>query len=222
MSRSGTVGVRAGLQLRQLLLAVPLRLALSDDRDLTPIVSRRILRYKRVVRLVALATGVGLGVVLTACVGEPEPTPSSQRGVAGASERGIFALPTWLSGKWCVRSDPADCFDSVRIGEEFPQAFTTSIQSVDSLPEVMEVHICLEPDLGDGCTTAASMFLRYFPAGSEWNCQAMEADPYLWPRCEPDFSDSHETALERIVRLPNHQQNDNYVDSEPLYKVQTG
>jgi hypothetical protein len=97
---------------------------------------------------------------------------------------------------------------------EYPEAFLAEVPP-DFSAGTTSFVICLEEDLeSSGCTTAASMILTYFPAGVGWQCEPPEGSR----ACNPDYSDAHDSSVARLVREPNHQMNDDYVDAPPIYR----
>jgi pimeloyl-ACP methyl ester carboxylesterase len=139
----------------------------------------------------------------------------------------VSALPAELRGEWCTRSgnDPLlggggePCFSFAELMASFPDAVVeVADEQAPDLPDVWQIYVCLEPDLDDGmCSTAVSMFLKYFPAGVQWSCQDY-ASSQGWATCDPDFTSAHEPSSARLVIEPNHQQGEGYRDTEPMYR----
>lgn len=145
---------------------------------------------------------------------QAKPSPS-----AGS----IPGLPAELSGKWCTASgvNPSECFDEAEVKAKYPQIRVASIDPAEHAPGAKDIALCIQMDLGDHCTTASSMFLRYFPTGVGWNCvQAEVSGGYHFPACKPDFSSAHDLSRPRLVHLLNHQQGTDYYDTPPMYRAQ--
>lgn len=94
-------------------------------------------------------------------------------------------IPVELRGEWCTRI-PAEetslsatprgdgfCFSLAGIGDHAPDWFINSYGPDHDVVGAMHMSICLVGDLDDGCTTASTMFLVYYPAGVEFDCNAM-------------------------------------------------
>lgn len=127
-----------------------------------------------------------------------------------------------LDGRWRSRDGSVELsMDELR--EDNPAAFVADRTPSTLVPGATDVHVCLAADLGPGeCSTAASMFLRYLPAGVEWDCARAGREgrlPFDLTRCDPDFSAEHRTDEARLLRLPNHQHSADYVDSMPMYQI---
>jgi hypothetical protein len=109
------------------------------------------------------------------------------------------------------------------VREDNPDAFVSSTTDSDDVPGATDITICLAADSGKGeCTTSASMFLRYFPAGTRWDCAKAGREgklPYGFDSCDPDYTDEHDPSKPRLIRLPSHQHNKEYVDSVPMYEL---
>lgn len=143
---------------------------------------------------------------------ERSPTPS----VDATPTSNDAWLPAELRGTWC-NSDGTYCLSGGDLHSEYP---TVRVESVSATPEVVgavDYTFCLDDMDSDFCSVAASMYLRYFPAGVGWDCVAVEVVAQGWPGCSPDFSGRHDLSLPRLVVLPNHQQGTMYEDTEPLY-----
>jgi hypothetical protein len=139
------------------------------------------------------------------------------------------AIPAELRGTWCVRSgadamggafgweaDP--CFSFSKLFAEFPDGGIESFEPSPDRPGVSNVHVCLEFDLGDSCSTASSMYFYYYPVGVSWDCQAYVNSDGRWPSCDPDYTTAHDSSQSRLLYAPNHQQAPMYMDSEPMYR----
>lgn len=130
-------------------------------------------------------------------------------------------FPAELQGSWC--SDDGDvCFGADDLLAEYPLAFVNSTSAAEYVPGAKDFALCVARDMGeDGCTTAASMFLRYFPKGTEWDCDQWGKEgrlPFGFTSCLADTVVAHDVAKERLIIVPNHQQAQEYVDSVPLYR----
>ncbi|WP_411373306.1 hypothetical protein ACLH0K_09005 [Arthrobacter sp. MPF02] len=133
----------------------------------------------------------------------------------------IPGLPPALSGKWCTRSAPTSCFSAEETKRTSPEARIEYQGSSDSVPGATDYTLCIRMDLGDGCTTASSIYLRYFPTGVAWNCTEAEvAGGFRMPACDPDYTAAHDVSQPRLVRLLNHQHASTYIDSPPMYRTQ--
>lgn len=130
----------------------------------------------------------------------------------------VPGYPDELQGMWCTRLGSDECFSLTDITERFPDTYLSSERSSDEVPGASDYTLCLQLD-GPSCTTAASVFLRYFPAGVEWDCQDIEVSQAGWPDCDPDFTSDHDSSVPRLVQLLNHQQDVNYADVPPMYLV---
>lgn len=134
----------------------------------------------------------------------------------------IPGLPAELSGNWCTEPSgtiPAECFSDTDKKKQFPQIRVDSIDQADRVPGAKDLHLCIQMDLGNDCSMASSIFLRYFPAGVGWNCTKSEVPgDYNFPACAPNYSSAHDVSRPRLVRLLNHQQGTNYVDTPPMYR----
>jgi len=133
-------------------------------------------------------------------------------------KRTIPGLDASLNGKWCLRSDPTDCFDPSSYAKKFPRAFVYSVGADDDVSGATIYDICLEPDLDGTCSMAATMLLRYLPAGVAWDCDAIMVESGRWPGCALDYSEPHVSSLPRLVHMYNHQQDEVYHDPEPMYR----
>lgn len=133
-----------------------------------------------------------------------------------ATQGAIPGVPAELAGKWCTTSG-SPCFSFADLRKDHPDAAVEWSGPIDK-PGVTRFQLCLEMDLGDSCTTAASMYLDYYPAGIGWDCPTY-AVAAGWPRCDPDYTSAHDTSQERLAQVPNHQQNlDAYIDADPMYR----
>ncbi len=132
----------------------------------------------------------------------------------------IPGLPPALSGKWCTRLAPTSCFSDAETKKNSPEAKVEYQGPADSVPGATDYTLCTGLDLGNGCTTASSVYLRYFPPGVAWNCQEAEvANGFRKPACDPDYTTAHDVSQPRLVRLLNHQQAPTYIDSLPMYRT---
>lgn len=133
-------------------------------------------------------------------------------------------IPPEISGKWCTISQD-ECIDLATERSEHPNLFVQK-QSDAYSGRGGGFKVCLDGDLDritDGqlereCSMAASMFIDYYPLGSQWDCGS-QLEEWGLPSCDPDYSDYHDVAKERIVIRPNHQQDAVYHDSPPMYRV---
>jgi len=137
-------------------------------------------------------------------------------------------IPAELRGEWCTRVPAEDnsvtvqphgdgfCFSLAGIADEFPDWFIDGYGPDDFVEGAKQMHICLINDLDDSCTTAASMYLVYYPAGVAFDCNALWGPD--WP-CEPDYTWAHETDKPRLAIVPNHQQDVVYHDVPPMYRL---
>lgn len=146
----------------------------------------------------------GYTIVVTAPV-EVAPTPSPSPSAAANG------FPSELQGTWCKRSDTSDCFSLTAEKQKFPQMVLESSGRSDD--GTIGYTLCLELDMGSSCSMAATMFIDYFPVGVGWNCGQQWA-----AGCDPDFTSAHDPSKPRIVIPYNHQQDDLYHDSEPMYR----
>lgn len=145
-------------------------------------------------------------------------TPSRSPSPAAAA---IPGLPDALSGKWCTRAAPTTCFDGAEIKKRSPAVQVETAGPSDHVPGATDYTLCLQLDLGDHCTTASSIYLRYFPAGTPWNCARMlAASGFRLPSCEPDYTSAHDPSEPRLIIRPNHQQAPTYIDSPAMYRTQ--
>jgi pimeloyl-ACP methyl ester carboxylesterase len=127
----------------------------------------------------------------------------------------LAGLPPEYEGEWCTRSG-SDCLSFAELKDEYPEAFVGNAYPAED-GGTGQLVLCLLNDLDDGCTTAATMYLEYFPPGVGWDC-LRAAEEIGLPGCEEDFTAAHDTSLPRLVVRPNHQQGDLYWDVEPMYR----
>lgn len=143
---------------------------------------------------------------------------SSQPKTFSSQEMG--GLPNELSGTWCTHSTPQTCFSAAEVKKGSPEARVMRPSPSTQAPGATDYVLCLKLDLGDHCTTANTIYLRYFPAGATWNCVQTQVVVNDWPACQPDYTSSHDSSQPRLLRLPNHQQSPNFIDSPPMYRTQ--
>jgi hypothetical protein len=150
----------------------------------------------------------------------PAPTSSEPSAAPTSAAPVVEGFPDELQGKWCSE-DGKTCFSASELLAEHPQAFVQSTDPSYKVKGATDFSICLARDMGaDSCTTAASMFLRYFPQGVEWNCDAFAAEGRLdgFTSCRADTVVAHDMTKDRLIILPNHQQDTEYIDSVPMYR----
>lgn len=146
--------------------------------------------------------------------GSTSTAPSSNTATAT-----VKGFPAPLQGRWCS-TDGKTCFSLSTFRSENPTSFLFSADPSTSVPGATDYSLCYAPDMGKGqCTTAASMFLRYLPAGTKWNCKMMGAAQFSLDSCRPDYSKAHDTSRARLMIVPNHQQGAQYVDTPPMYRA---
>lgn len=132
----------------------------------------------------------------------------------------IPGLPPALSGKWCTRLVPTSCFSAAETKKNSPEAKVEYQGPADSVPGATNYALCIQLDLGDGCMTASTVYLSYFPPGVAWNCQVAEvANGFRKTACDPDYTTEHDVSQPRLVRRLNHQQGPTYIDSPPMYRT---
>lgn len=125
--------------------------------------------------------------------------------------------PAELAGEWCT-TDGSECFSFAALREQFPEAAVRGEPEEPSgKPGVLSYKLCVEWDFGDNCSMASAMFLEYYPAGVEWDCEAYAAEQG-WPGCEVDYTEQHDSSQPRIARPPNHQHGEQYADAPPMYR----
>ena len=137
-----------------------------------------------------------------------------------ATPRSEADFPRELQGEWCPIVGDADCFRLADVVAKNPTAFVDSVSPDVEIPGAESIRLCLGHDLGDSCTTAASMSFRYFPAGAEWDCAKADGGKPLFgfAACKPDYTEAHDVDQARLVPLLSHQHDSDYVDSVPLYR----
>lgn len=129
----------------------------------------------------------------------------------------VPGLPSVLQGEWCGEApDDDECFAVSELAAKNPDLALRSTEPSTSVPGAVDYALCLQMDLGDSCTTASTIYLRYFPQGVGWDCSTMNG--FNLSCTEPDFSDDHDTSRPRLVKLFNHQQDTVYHDSVPMYQ----
>lgn len=130
----------------------------------------------------------------------------------------LSAYPDDLQGTWCQREDTSQCFSLKDVLTQHPSAFLQGDIGFPSpyQPESRSYVICLEHDSSDwdGCTTAATMYLTYYPQGVDGDCERIAT--FGWPSCGNDYT--HDTSEPRLVIQANHQQGDLYWDMPPMYR----
>ncbi|TFD13137.1 hypothetical protein [Cryobacterium sp. TMT4-10] len=141
--------------------------------------------------------------------------------ITDAPEPSVAGLPAELSGEWCTRSKPSDCFSGTQTLKKWPDAFVESVEQATDAPGATSYGICIKDEGNHSCSMAATMILQYFPAGVAWDCTAMlvSVEGQGWPSCEPDYTSAHDTDLPRLTHMYNHQQDVVYHDVEPMYQV---
>ncbi|MCU1513607.1 MAG: hypothetical protein JWO10_697 [Microbacteriaceae bacterium] len=136
---------------------------------------------------------------------------------ASAPVAAAGTFPAAIQGTWCKKSDATDCFSESTTLNKYPDAFLHDSSPADASGGTVYT-LCLERDQGDGCTSAAEMLVEYLPAGVVWDCVALEVKHVGWPSCNPDFTSAHDSTKPRVVILPNRQSENDYVDTEPMYR----
>lgn len=134
----------------------------------------------------------------------------------------VAGFPSQIQGEWCRRGDSSSCFSLAEIRQTYPSAFLSDSGPDELVPGVTAYAICLEHDLPgtNECTMAASKVIAYFPAGVGWNCVAVMVRNWGLPACNPDYSAEHDASKPRIVIEPNHQQDSDYHDAPPYYRIE--
>lgn len=144
--------------------------------------------------------------------------PVSAPATPSAAE--IPGLPPALGGNWCSRSTPKTCFSDAETKKKYPAVRAMGSSPATDAPGATDYHLCIKLDLGDDCTTASTIYLRYFPSGTAWDCVQREVVMNRWPACDPDYTSFHDSSEPRLIVRPNHQQATNYIDAPPLYRTQ--
>ncbi|QOR71330.1 hypothetical protein IM660_03235 [Ruania alkalisoli] len=142
------------------------------------------------------------------------------------------AVPDDLRGQWCYRSNPDDCFSFAEQLVEHPGSLFLDSGSGEVRSDGSVAYgFCF--DLGtftdpDGCARANLSGYTFFPAGVPWDCEAAnprtkapESSPWEYEGgCNPDFSDQHDLAEDRLVRWANHPFDEDlsFHDAEPWYR----
>lgn len=128
------------------------------------------------------------------------------------------AYPDDIQGEWCQAEDASQCFSLTTLLAEHPSTFMQGDVGFPSpyQPESRSYVICLEHDGSDwdSCTTAATMYLTYYPEGVDGDCENIAT--FGWPACENGYA--HDTSKPRLVIQANHQQGDLYWDMPPMYR----
>lgn len=132
-------------------------------------------------------------------------------------------FPAQLQGDWCSTDAARECFSLATTLVANPDAFVQSVSRSDFIDGATEISLCLVADIGpESCSTAASMFFRFFPEGVEWDCGKLASEgalPYGFTACSPDYTLAHDVFKDRLIRVPNHQHDAAYTDSVPMYSV---
>lgn len=127
----------------------------------------------------------------------------------------VEGLPTELQGSWCSALDN-ECFSFEQLKSQYPEMVLTGGGEISTQRSTTFVF-CLLIDLGSGCTMAATAIYEYIPAGLARSCQD-NADVYGLTKCDPDYTNLHDISRARLLRIPNHQHNEFYVDTPPHYR----
>lgn len=127
----------------------------------------------------------------------------------------VPGFPEVIQGVWKTSQEAhaTEGFSLFLLAQQYPALELEAINPDTPAPGATTYSICLEP----GCAMASMVFVAHFPAGVEWDCLRDGADVASGQGCDPDFTSSHDTSEPRITVLPNHQHNEDYLDSEPLY-----
>ncbi|RII43478.1 hypothetical protein DWB68_02430 [Galactobacter valiniphilus] len=137
---------------------------------------------------------------------------------SAAAAPSVKGFPAELQGEWCSM-DGKNCFSLAEFRAENPESFLSSKSASTEVRGATEYTVCYVRNMGsDGCTTSASMFLRYLPDGTAWNCKTMGAPRFNFSKCKPDYTKDHDVSKARLVIQPNHQHDADFVDSQPLYR----
>lgn len=134
---------------------------------------------------------------------------------ASAASGSAPVVPEEISGRWCTRGDQPSCFNVADKAKDYP-SLVVQLGSPGVVPGTTAYQICFQTD---DCSMAGSMFLTYFPTGQAWDCEAYVKTDGRWPACQPDYTGEHDTSQPRLLLIPNHQQSQLYMDSEPMYRV---
>lgn len=136
----------------------------------------------------------------------------------------VPGLPVVLEGKWCSQLNPSNCFSVADEKAKHPDLFVYYSGPAKDAPGATDYAFCIghTPGAGNTCSTAGSIFVRYFPVGVGWDCSKNHAYYDQIPICDPDYSAAHDLSRPRIIHPPNHQQGSVYHDSEPMYLVSGG
>ncbi|MET4622903.1 hypothetical protein ABIE18_004383 [Arthrobacter sp. 2762] len=149
----------------------------------------------------------------------PSVSAIKARAEKAKSSRSVPGMPEVLKGKWCSHSIPGDCFSANEYLAKYPGFRFHSSSPARGVPQATDYVLCLELDLGDSCTTAMTIYLRYFPPGVAWDCVKIEVVGEGWPGCNPDYTSEHDASEPRVVKLLNHQHGTNYSDAIPMYSL---
>jgi len=161
------------------------------------------IRSKKVliVALVAVvAVGAGLAVALLV-LQHDQTTDTDDRDYTG--------IPTELQGTWCSATDKSKCINFADLRAWWPEMTVELTEQGDEASRYYE--FCLE---GEPCSTSTAALFEYLPVGVGWNCEdVME----YFDSCKPDYTDAHDVSKPRVRLIPSHQQNEYFIDTEPLY-----
>lgn len=138
-------------------------------------------------------------------------TTPSQAATASSQARDYRGLSEEWQGTWCSAVTASKCINLADLLAQWPDATLHISDNGDDSPLLLQ--IC---ELGDPCTEADSTYFSYFPVGLGWDCPS-EAQLYNKTSCDPDYTSYHDITKPRLKIDPNHEQNAQYVDSEPLY-----
>ena len=121
----------------------------------------------------------GYTVTITYPATNPQPPHTSA----------LPGLPSALSGEWCTRTTPVTCFSDTETKAKYPSIRVDRADPSERVSGATDYTLCTRMDLGNSCSTASSIYLRYFPPGVPWNCvQAEVNDGFKKPACDPDYS----------------------------------
>lgn len=129
----------------------------------------------------------------------------------------VEGFPDHLQGTW-TSLDVSATFSLNAIQDMHPGMWLDAASEDWPVPGATMYTICLGKDFDEGCSVAASMYLTYFPAGVGWDCVQDGAEGYGFEACDPDYTREHDLTEARLVIPPNHQHDEDYADSPPLYR----